>query len=196
MKYCTSQICSLHISETLHIYAVDHILHGCVDASQISQCNANIQFTRDKKGCTTFQSAIISPLIPIQIIYHDKFELADFKVFTIYLWANITCSKKHNVTGENSSLWTWLKFTQTLMPSSSQPPLRQSTLIITIIIILITIVLIVAIIMSFSVLSNAHSRDFANSLFNLFTNDTVGNAIQCNVQCEMCNMQFAMWSLY
>ena len=49
------------------------------------------------------------------------------------------------------------------------------------IIILITIVLIVAIIMSVSVLSTAHGRDFANSLCNLFANDTVGNAMRPNL---------------
>ena len=49
---------------------------GCMDASQISQCNANIQVTDDdKKRCTTFQSAIVSLLIHIQIIYHDQVSL-------------------------------------------------------------------------------------------------------------------------
>ena len=49
----------------LHQRSVSHIAR--VDASQISQCNANIQFAGDKMGCSTFQSAIINFLIPIQM---------------------------------------------------------------------------------------------------------------------------------
>ena len=73
--YCTENIVHMHtltFSERLQRYCTG----GCMDASQISQCNANIQVTDDdKKRCTTFQSAIVSLLIHIQIIYHDQVSL-------------------------------------------------------------------------------------------------------------------------
>ena len=66
-----------HTAPSVKDYALQrYCTGGCMDASQISQCNANIQVTDDdKKRCTTFQSAIVSLLIHIQIIYHDQVSL-------------------------------------------------------------------------------------------------------------------------
>ena len=98
---CSTQYCSL---------CKTHILHS-LDASQISQCNANIQVTaEDKKRCTTFQSAIVSLLIQIQIIYHDKVWVRRLQSF-------------HNVCKDillkNTTGWAPLKFLQTSTPLSS-----------------------------------------------------------------------------